>query len=341
MPIDDGQDEADGRRDRRSRRPRRTRTRTAREGHRPLERHGDLRRQGHRVPVLEVRPARPRLPLPRRSRTRPDGGRSGRRRQRPAATRDASAVRRARRTSTTSSTSRQSYLQKLLKQALATLGHHGEARAVASTSRTRWWRCRTPRRASSATTPSDEDAKKPFVEVSGRKGLGVKADDLLDTLIEQGRASEVAQAQSRARRRRARSASAETIAHRRGALLPDQVLARQGHRLRHRRGAELRGRERAVPPVRRRPRQQHLREAAGARRRSTRTALAGDAGDAAAGELDRRRRRPRAVGAGARGARLDEVVEQVGADARVLGAGQVRVRRWRRRSTPSTTARRS
>jgi arginyl-tRNA synthetase len=32
--------------------------------------------------------------------------------------------------------------------------------------------------------PTDsEDAKRPFVEVSGRKGLGVKADDLLDRLI--------------------------------------------------------------------------------------------------------------------------------------------------------------
>jgi arginyl-tRNA synthetase len=30
---------------------------------------------------------------------------------------------------------------------------------------------------------SDEDKRKPYVEVSGRKGLGVKADDLLDTLI--------------------------------------------------------------------------------------------------------------------------------------------------------------
>ena len=32
--------------------------------------------------------------------------------------------------------------------------------------------------------PADEDATKPFVEVSGRKGLGVKIDDLLDLLIE-------------------------------------------------------------------------------------------------------------------------------------------------------------
>ncbi len=31
---------------------------------------------------------------------------------------------------------------------------------------------------------SEEDARKPYVEVSGRKGLGVKADDLMDKLIE-------------------------------------------------------------------------------------------------------------------------------------------------------------
>jgi arginyl-tRNA synthetase len=30
---------------------------------------------------------------------------------------------------------------------------------------------------------SEEDRKRPYVEVSGRKGLGVKADDLIDTLI--------------------------------------------------------------------------------------------------------------------------------------------------------------
>jgi arginyl-tRNA synthetase len=30
---------------------------------------------------------------------------------------------------------------------------------------------------------SDEDRKRPYVEVSGRKGLGVKADDLMDSLI--------------------------------------------------------------------------------------------------------------------------------------------------------------
>ena len=37
----------------------------------------------------------------------------------------------------------------------------------------------------------DVDANRPFVEVSGRKGLGVKADDLLDRLTEKA-AAEVA-----------------------------------------------------------------------------------------------------------------------------------------------------
>src|SRR5215472_11655196 len=31
---------------------------------------------------------------------------------------------------------------------------------------------------------SEEDRRRPYVEVSGRKGLGVKADDLMDKLIE-------------------------------------------------------------------------------------------------------------------------------------------------------------
>jgi arginyl-tRNA synthetase len=39
--------------------------------------------------------------------------------------------------------------------------------------------------------PGDVDAKKPFVEVSGRKGLGVKIDDLLDLLTDKA-AAEVA-----------------------------------------------------------------------------------------------------------------------------------------------------
>jgi len=47
----------------------------------------------------------------------------------------------------------------------------------------------TPRCASElGYTLSEEDARKPYVEVSGRKGLGVKADDLLDRLESAARA---------------------------------------------------------------------------------------------------------------------------------------------------------
>src|SRR5207249_2824817 len=45
----------------------------------------------------------------------------------------------------------------------------------------------TARELGFAPAPDSEDAKRPFVEVSGRKGLGVKADDLLDTLIEKAK----------------------------------------------------------------------------------------------------------------------------------------------------------
>jgi arginyl-tRNA synthetase len=78
--------------------------------------------------------------------------------------------------------SRQMYLQGLLSQALRTLGHPKEAEnsvhfsyeMVALSHAT----------ARELGYPSDDnEARKPFVEVSGRKGLGVKIDDLLDLLI--------------------------------------------------------------------------------------------------------------------------------------------------------------
>jgi arginyl-tRNA synthetase len=83
--------------------------------------------------------------------------------------------------------SRQMYLQALLKQALRTLGHPEEAEhsihfsyeMVALSHAT----------AKELGYPEEpEDARKPFVEVSGRKGLGVKIDDLLDLLIEKASA---------------------------------------------------------------------------------------------------------------------------------------------------------
>jgi arginyl-tRNA synthetase len=75
---------------------------------------------------------------------------------------------------------RQAYLQKLLKQALAALGFAEQARQsvhysyemVALTHST----------ARELGYEASEASGKPFVEVSGRKGLGVKADDLIDRL---------------------------------------------------------------------------------------------------------------------------------------------------------------
>ena len=77
---------------------------------------------------------------------------------------------------------RQAYLQKLLKQALAALGFEEQARRsvhysyemVALTHST----------ARELGYEASEDSGKPFVEVSGRKGLGVKADDLIDRLTD-------------------------------------------------------------------------------------------------------------------------------------------------------------
>jgi arginyl-tRNA synthetase len=76
---------------------------------------------------------------------------------------------------------RQSYLQKLLKQALVAIGHPGEAeRSVHFSYEMVALTHNTARQL--GYTLSAEDAARPFVEVSGRKGLGVKADDLLDVL---------------------------------------------------------------------------------------------------------------------------------------------------------------
>ena len=77
---------------------------------------------------------------------------------------------------------RQSYLQQLLKKALTAIKHsdaadrsvHVSYEMVALSHNT----------ARTLGHPDDADNSKPFVEVSGRKGLGVKADDLLDLLIE-------------------------------------------------------------------------------------------------------------------------------------------------------------
>jgi arginyl-tRNA synthetase len=79
---------------------------------------------------------------------------------------------------------RQSYLQRLLKQALINVGHpEGAERSHHFSYEMVALSHATAQELGHAPDPDSEEAKRPFVEVSGRKGLGVKADDLIDTLV--------------------------------------------------------------------------------------------------------------------------------------------------------------
>ncbi len=82
---------------------------------------------------------------------------------------------------------RQAYLQNVVNAGLRALGY--EEQATRSVHFSYEIVALTPRCAAElGYTLSEEDAKKPYVEVSGRKGLGVKADDLLDRLETAARA---------------------------------------------------------------------------------------------------------------------------------------------------------
>jgi arginyl-tRNA synthetase len=78
---------------------------------------------------------------------------------------------------------RQSDPQETVKQAILLMGH--EAEAARYTHFSYEMVALTPRCAIElGYTVSDEDQQKSYIEVSGRKGFGVKADDLIDKLIE-------------------------------------------------------------------------------------------------------------------------------------------------------------
>ena len=83
---------------------------------------------------------------------------------------------------------RQSYLQKLVKQALAALGY--DAQAEHSVHYAYEMVALSHATARELGYAAADDEGRPFVEVSGRKGLGVKADDLIDRLTNKA-ASEV------------------------------------------------------------------------------------------------------------------------------------------------------
>jgi arginyl-tRNA synthetase len=79
--------------------------------------------------------------------------------------------------------SRQSYLQNIVIAGLRAIGY--QAQADRSTHFSYEMVALSPRCCEDLGIQlSEEDRQRPYVEVSGRKGLGVKADDLIDTLIE-------------------------------------------------------------------------------------------------------------------------------------------------------------
>ena len=125
----------------------RRRPESAREGHRAVGRHRHLRRQGHRQPVLEVRPARPGLRLPA-LRQAPDGRdalgddvhRRRRRRIRPSAAPAPSSTSSTR----VSPTCRNCSSRPWRRWAIA---RRPSSRSICGT---RWSRCRTRRHANSA-----------------------------------------------------------------------------------------------------------------------------------------------------------------------------------------------
>ena len=89
---------------------------------------------------------------------------------------------------------RQSYLQKVVREGLALLGHKQQAGNSIHFSYEMV--ALTPATAQQlGIEVAADDAKKPYIEMSGRKGLGVKADDLLDAL--QSKATEAVREGSR------------------------------------------------------------------------------------------------------------------------------------------------
>ena len=177
-------------------------------------------------------------------------------------------------------------------------------------------------RAGFAPPPDSEDAKRPFVEVSGRKGLGVKADDLLDTVIKKA-GDEVAKRNPELERggRVARTATPIGIAAVRYFLIKfsrgkviafdlDEALSFQGESGPYIQYAVVR-----INNIFRKLQERDGLDEADHRQ----------PGCDAAGELtgDNGHELWSLV---LEAARLDEVVEQVVAFARILGAGQIRIR---------------
>ena len=205
------------------------------QNHRSLERHRHLRGKRHRQPPLEIRPARRAISTTSRSTRIRTATKSGP----PRASRAKIVARpefgHAHEVFNVID-SRQAYPQQVVVAALRALGYTAEAdnlkhfayNVVAL----------TPRCAlEMGYDIPPEDAKRPYIEVSGRKGQGVKADDLLDQLEASARkevdARHADSPEAEARRHRARHR------HRRAALFSAALHAFHGDRLRFQGCAEL------------------------------------------------------------------------------------------------------
>ena len=159
--------------------------------------------------------------------------------------------------------SRQSYLQDVVVAGLRRSGY--EAQAGRSVHFSYEMVALSPRCcADLGIALSEEDKQRPYVEVSGRKGLGVKADDLIDKLIDKA-LEEVASRHAGPPAEEQRDGG-RADRDRRAALFPAEVHAQFGDRVRFSGSAELRRRDRAVRAVRGGARAQHSAEAGGKRR---------------------------------------------------------------------------
>ena len=164
---------------------------------------------------------------------------------------------------------RQSYLQKLLKQALVAVGHPAEAERLTHFSYEMVALSHaTAQELGFAPPPDSDDAKRPFVEVSGRKGLGVKADDLIDRLIEKALAevnSRQAELPASEQRRLAEHIAVAAVRYFLIKYSRTKVIAFDIDE-----ALSFEGESGPYLAVRRRARQQHLSEAAGTPRHRSR-----------------------------------------------------------------------
>jgi arginyl-tRNA synthetase len=144
---------------------------------------------------------------------------------------------------------RQSYLQNVVRQGLLGLGYEDEVKNSIHFSYELV--ALTPACAEQLGIElSAEDKKRPHIEVSGRKGQGVKADDLLDRLEAEARNEVMARQHGSVAGRDFGNRSSD---RRRGLeVFPAQVHPNGHHCFRLQGSAQLRWRNRTVPAIRRR-----------------------------------------------------------------------------------------